>query len=164
MGIKEKDLPSASGVSGTDYMREVTSGGLSYKALVADVAKYIVENYAGSSLAGSAQSVKSAIDAVNSNTFALVRSSMTSIPNSADLDSYTTAGNYYVQNATTAASLSHTPYTAGLFRLIVSEITGTSRFQMIFTANSSEKIMYYRSSTNSGSTWSGWRLISSAAV
>ena len=67
MGIKEKDLPSASGVSGTDYMREVTSGGLSYKALVADVAKYIVENYTGSSLAGSSQSVKSAIDAVNTN-------------------------------------------------------------------------------------------------
>ena len=62
MGIKEKDLPSASGVSGTDYMREVTSGGLSYKALVADVAKYIVENYTGSSLAGSSQSIMNALN------------------------------------------------------------------------------------------------------
>ena len=164
MGIKEKDLPSASGVSGTDYMREVTSGGLSYKALVADVAKYIVENYNGSSLGGSSQSVKSAIDSLKSNTIVLTIGKMTSIPNGADLNSYTTAGNYYSQNSSTSASLSNTPYTSGLFRLIVSEITGSSRVQIILTANSSDKIMYYRSSTNSGSSWSTWRLISSTAV
>ena len=103
-------------------------------------------------------------ESINSNTFALTKNKMISIPAGDDLNSYTTAGNYYSENATTSASLSHTPYTAGLFRLIVSEITSTSRIQIIFTANSSEKIMYYRSSTNSGSTWSGWRLISSTAI
>lgn len=104
------------------------------------------------------------IASLNSNTFALTKNKMISISVGDDLNSYTTAGNYYSENATTSSSLSHTPYTTGLFRLIVSEITSTSRIQIIFTANSSEKIMYYRSSTNSGSTWTGWRLISSSAV
>jgi len=89
---------------------------------------------------------------------------MTSISTGTNLNSLTTAGNYFSQNAATSASLSNTPYTAGIFRLIVSEITNTARIQIILTANSSDKIMYYRSSTDSGSTWSGWRLISSSAV
>ena len=160
----EKNLTQKSTLTTSDYIRVVGTDNESYKQLVSDVAKKIIEDYAGSSLAGSSQSVKSAVDALNSNTFALVNSSLTSIPNGADLDSYTTAGNYYVVNATTAASLSNTPYTSGLFRLIVSEITGPSRVQIILTANTSDKIMYYRSSTNSGTSWSTWRLISSAAV
>ena len=160
----EKNLTQKSTLTTSDYIRVVGSDNESYKQLVSDVAQKIIETYAGSSLAGSSQSVKSAIDSLNSNTFALVNSSLTSIPNGSDLDSYATAGNYYVVNASTAASLSNTPYTTGLFRLIVSEITGTSRVQIILTANTAEKIMYYRSSTNSGSTWSGWRLISSATV
>lgn len=38
-----------------------------YKALVSDVAKTIIESYNGSSLAGSTQSVKSALDSLNSS-------------------------------------------------------------------------------------------------
>lgn len=164
MGIKEKDLPSASGVSGTDYMREVTSGGLSYKALVADVAKYIVENYNGSSLFGSSQSIKSAFGKIGPDTFALSRHQMTAIQNGDDLNSYTTPGNYYSQNASTSASLSNTPYTTGLFRMMVAEITATSRIQMIFTANASDKLLFYRSTTNTGTSWSTWHQITNAAI
>ena len=50
----------------TDYIMGM-SGTAEYKALVSAVAKKIVEDYAGSTLAGSAQSVKSALDALNSN-------------------------------------------------------------------------------------------------
>lgn len=49
----------------TDYIMGM-SGTAEYKALVSAVAKKIVEDYAGSTLAGSAQSVKSALDALNS--------------------------------------------------------------------------------------------------
>lgn len=50
----------------TDYIMGM-SGTAEYKALVSAVAKKIVEDYAGSSLAGSNQSVKAALDTLNSN-------------------------------------------------------------------------------------------------
>ena len=45
----------------------VTRGTTGYKMLVSDIAKTIIETYAGSSLAGSAQSVKAALDSLNSS-------------------------------------------------------------------------------------------------
>lgn len=45
----------------------VTRGTTGYKMLVSDIAKTIIETYAGSSLAGSSQSVKSALDSLNSS-------------------------------------------------------------------------------------------------
>lgn len=52
---------------GSTFVRMISSGGESVKATIANVAKYIIETYASSSLAGSNQSVKSAIDSLNSN-------------------------------------------------------------------------------------------------
>ena len=46
----------------------VTRGTTGYKMLVSDIAKTIIETYQGSSLAGSAQSVKAALDSLNSRT------------------------------------------------------------------------------------------------
>lgn len=50
----------------TDYIIGM-SDTAEYRALVSAVAKKIVEDYAGSSLAGSNQSVKAALDSLNSN-------------------------------------------------------------------------------------------------
>lgn len=50
----------------TDYIMGMGSSA-EYKALVSAVAKKIVEDYAGSSLAGSNQSIKAALDGLNSN-------------------------------------------------------------------------------------------------
>lgn len=44
-------------------------GSSAYKALVSDVAKCIINDYKGLSLAGTAQSVKSALDSLNSENF-----------------------------------------------------------------------------------------------
>ena len=63
MGIKESALPQKSSVATDDFVRVVGNDSSSYKQLVSDVAKTIIENYTGSSLAGSSQSVKSALDA-----------------------------------------------------------------------------------------------------
>ena len=63
----ENALPSKNNIATNDLIRIIGSNNASYKALVSDVAKCIVENYAGSSLAGSAQSIQAAFTALNSN-------------------------------------------------------------------------------------------------
>lgn len=65
--VKESALTTKSPVVAGDKLRGIgVSDSASYNMLVQDVAKYIIENYAGSSVAGSAQSVKSALDTLNS--------------------------------------------------------------------------------------------------
>ena len=64
----EKDLAQKSSLTVNDFIRVVGTDNVSYKQLVSDVAKKIIENYTGSSLAGSSQSVKAALDSLNSNT------------------------------------------------------------------------------------------------
>lgn len=64
--ITELPIKTNTGVANTDYMLGIDASE-GYQILVRDVAKYIVENYNGSTLAGSAQTPKSAIDALNSN-------------------------------------------------------------------------------------------------
>ncbi len=67
----ESGLGAKSSLTTSDYIRVVGSDNNAYKQLVSDVAKKIIENYTGSSLAGSSQSVKSALDALNSKLTAL---------------------------------------------------------------------------------------------
>ena len=64
---KEKNLTAVTSVAAADFARVVTSAGASVKATFANIAKYIIETYNGSTVAGSAQSVKSALDSLNSN-------------------------------------------------------------------------------------------------
>lgn len=63
---KEKNLTTVTSVAAADFARLVTSAGASVKATAANLAKYVVETYNGSTVAGSAQSVKSALDSLNS--------------------------------------------------------------------------------------------------
>lgn len=65
---KEKNLTTVTSVAAADFARLVTSAGASVKATAANLAKYVVETYNGSTVAGSAQSVKSALDSLNSKT------------------------------------------------------------------------------------------------
>ena len=65
---KEKNLTAVTSVAAADFTRVVTSAGASVKATFANVAKYIVETYNGSTLAGSSQSVKSALDSLKNKT------------------------------------------------------------------------------------------------
>ena len=66
---KEKNLTAVTSVAAADFARVVTSAGASVKATFANVAKYIIETYNGSTVAGSAQSVKAALDSLNSKTY-----------------------------------------------------------------------------------------------
>lgn len=76
--VWEKDLAQKSSLTVNDFIRVVGTDNVSYKQLVSDVAKKIIENYTGSSLAGSSQSVKSALDALNSNSSADIAISISS--------------------------------------------------------------------------------------
>lgn len=73
----ENNLGQKSSLTTSDYIRVVGSDNASYKQLVSDVAKKIIEDYTGSSLAGSSQSVKSALDSLNSKTAYAITSSIT---------------------------------------------------------------------------------------
>lgn len=75
---KEKNLTTVTSVAAADFARLVTSAGASVKATAANLAKYIIETYNGSTVAGSAQSVKAALDSLNSKTcFSAVTSEFT---------------------------------------------------------------------------------------
>ena len=65
--VYEKNLNSKASLTVNDYIRVVGSDNVSYKQLVSDVANKIITTYTGASLAGSNQSVKSALDSLNSN-------------------------------------------------------------------------------------------------
>lgn len=61
-GVHENAFPTKSSIVAADKLRAIGSDDKSYQALVSEVAKYIVENYNGSTLLGSAQTVNSAFD------------------------------------------------------------------------------------------------------
>lgn len=62
--IIENTLPSQESVALTDYVRVVGANGVSYKQLVSDIAKTVVETYTGTSLLGQAQSIEDAFSAI----------------------------------------------------------------------------------------------------
>ena len=67
MSIKESALNAITSITQSDFIRAVTAAGASRRVTVANLAKAIIESYTGSSLAGENQSVKAALDALNSN-------------------------------------------------------------------------------------------------
>lgn len=80
----------------------------------------------------------------------------TRITSGSDLDNYTTAGNYYVLNATDASGIGHMPL-AGSGRLEVVETNGSERFRQTFCANSSTSATYIRTYTSNG--WTNWEQV-----
>lgn len=116
---KEKNLTAVTSVAAADFVRAVTSAGASVKATFANVAKYIIETYNGSTIAGSAQSVKSALDSLNSNTTRYVKtitvssSKINSVVANADQIGKLVVVTFYF-TATSAISRGETLYTIDL--------------------------------------------------
>lgn len=67
MGIRESALNTIASLANGDFVRMVTAAGASRKASLQTIAQHIIENYTGSTLAGSNQSIKAALDGLNSN-------------------------------------------------------------------------------------------------
>ena len=84
MAIKESALSLITSIAQGDWVRAVTSAGASRRVTVANLAKAIVESYTGSSLAGSNQSVKSALDLLNSKMPVIMGGSQVTVTDTAN--------------------------------------------------------------------------------
>lgn len=80
------------------------------------------------------------------------------IPENADLDDYTTAGVYYVNNGTIAASISNMPYN-GAGKLVVLSMTEHIRVWQMYYVAGAECPLYVRFMDNN-SVWYAWQQLS----
>lgn len=97
----------------------------------------------------------SPLNASNSLLFPYLGSAGTNIPNGANIDAYTTPGNYNVTGSSGASSLAGTaPTKSEGFKLIVMIGNGETRI-MQFAFLSAGRIRY-RYSTDGGSSWNAW--------
>lgn len=106
--------------------------------------KYVIEQYTGTTLNGSAQSVKSFVDGfVGKN-----------IASNTDLNDLTAPGFYYCSSAATAQSLENCPITAN-FSMIVMRKSGSLQSQLIISGAPLNPRIYTRTRTSSG--WGAWK-------
>ena len=128
------------------------TGSATYKALVSDIAKCIIEQYAGSTIGGSAQTLAAAI----SNTYNLAKSPGT-IANDTDLNTIVTHGHYAASNSA-AASCVNCPVTRGFRLTVETGLTGTTNAWLRQTLIQGENgDTYTRHTTNTGATWTAWK-------
>ena len=83
----------------------------------------------------------------------------TSIPNSSNLNDYTTPGTYFVGNATAAKTIINTPYTDSGYKLFVDANYSTGHPVQIALAN---KALLFR--LKNGSTWLPWSRIGTGVI
>lgn len=81
----------------------------------------------------------------------------TLIPNSSNLNDYTTPGHYYTPNAGGSQTIQNTPYTASGFKLIVENLSSTQHVLQTLKAANGKRIFYRTATIVSGSyQWSDW--------
>lgn len=115
-----------------------------------DLAKAIIEQYTGTTLNGSAQSVKSFVDKFVG----------TNITNGTDLNDLIVPGFYYCVSSTIAGSLANCPTTAVNFTLIVMNKGGAlTRNQILISGGSAISRIFTR--TRTSSAWSAWKSFAS---
>lgn len=130
----------------------MTDNKASLKALTtAILGKAMVEGYTGSSLAGANQSVKSAVDALNSNTYSFTLG--TRFSGTIDFDTLTTVGNYYCDGNVTATN---GPENSILGTIKVEHSVGHDDNYLIQTYRSArDDKSIYRRIRNNGN-WRSW--------
>lgn len=62
MAIRESELTAITVIGTSDFIRTVTAVGASRNVTVSNLAKTVVEEYASSTIGGTAQTIKNAID------------------------------------------------------------------------------------------------------
>ena len=118
------------------------------KADIAAIAKYIVENYAGSTIGGSAQSVQAAIGALNSSSNSSYKSSLAT---GSDLNQVISSGVYML-----SGSNSYTNLPAGITYGILEVIKTHMDAGWVLQRLNVGPEMYSRFSTNRGASWGAW--------
>lgn len=150
--VYEQNLEQKSSLTTSDYIRVVGSDNVSYKQLVSDVAKKIIETYAGSSLAGSSQSVKSAIDLLNSKTLFQYPASESS---TADFNDFTTAGLYNFSSIQNCANAPSTASGAAAMLLVLYRSISSRVFQIALVYRPGAAEVYIRAMSGA-STFLDW--------
>ena len=158
------ELPEITSISSGGYFA-TDNGTQTTKIDYEKLAKAIIENYASSTLAGSAQSVKAALDGLGDGSTLLSYADATAIASSADLDSYTSAGMFYTESNSIAASLSHSPVSVA-FRMTVENTDGgtgsaaAGRIQRLYPWNTLD-VWQRRYGASSG--WTAWEKLPTRA-
>ena len=153
MSIKESALTAITAISNSDFVRAVTSAGASRRITVANLAKQIVEGYAGSSLAGSRQSVKSAIDSLNS------KQAYTTLSNAHDLNNILTEGRYYISGTSPA----NAPAGEWTYCYMIVLARNEGLVVQVYIAGSGQSV-FIRKRSGSPATWSAWYKYTGASV
>ena len=149
--VYEKNLgaKSANSIGTSDYVRVVGSDNNSYKQPMNDIGKTILEKYTGSTLAGSEQSAKSAIDTLNSKLLYQGGGNITA----SNVDSFTTPAIYsrYIEavDITGNASMGSA---VGLF-IVTNGASATRIGQYIIMPHTG----LYACRYHNGTAWSAWR-------
>lgn len=141
----EKDLGRKSSLSVNDFIRIVGTDNASYKQLISDVAKAIIENYSGSNVAGANQSVKAALDSLNSK---LVIPSSVDVLDFAENIPGSNVVDCAIRFCVTDSSSANVP--ANGFCIAMSR--AARRMVLLITIGGS----IYTNSYD-GSTWAGWK-------
>lgn len=113
----------------------IDDGTVTSKVDVTTIEKHAIESYAGSTLAGSAQSVKAALDRLVQKSLPTEIAPRTTIASGDDLNSYTSPGIYRCATASIAASLSNCPISNVGFNLDVAQLYNVAfAYQRITTS------------------------------
>ena len=145
------------GVANSDYFMGIDSAE-GYQILIRDVAKYIMENYNGSTLARQAQTPKAAIDALNSNKWSLTGG--TALAENTNIDTIFTPGNYGTSSSGTARTMSGLP-TTGNDRYAFNLKVENSAFNDTYARRQTlqyfnDTFKYVRYGTVSNNSWNNW--------
>lgn len=114
-----------------------------------------------SQLQTTAKNLVGAVNELNSKSYLLQGG--TPIPENADMNTYTTPGNYYVVSNAQSATLSNSPFGNNAFILKVEYANGVTYPRQIFTEYSTGR-KAIRFISSSGGSWSDWDYFSDDAT
>ena len=155
MSIKESALNAITSITQSDFIRAVTAAGASRRVTVANLAKAIIESYTGSSLAGENQSVKSALDAINSKPFGKFEGS--TLTDQDDLNDLSDTGRYLITSSSIPSEAHHYPFTgtgSGGFMDVISR--GNDQVWQFYYSFNNKAFRRMRFSISTGGTWTAW--------
>jgi hypothetical protein len=115
------ELPDVTAIGSGGYFA-TDNGSQTTKIDYDALAKAIIEQYSASTLAGSAQSVKAALDGLMQKSLPTEIAPRTTIASGDDLNAYTSPGIYRCATASIAASLSNCPISSVGFNLDVVQL------------------------------------------
>lgn len=154
---KERNLPSKTTLTTSDYIRVVGSDNASYKQLVSDVAQKIIEDYTGSSLAGSSQSVKSALDA----SVAVPHPANFRLTYNSDIDFNTIKKEWYLAKGSNSPASGSFFYVHTIAYAANADGTVNTGKQIAFSYTTTAEEVYIRRCA--GGTWTAWQKLPTRA-